>query len=114
MVKRCMFCSVLMVLSGSFRAFADSGTTGDYHRWGVMPWGMGGMMFMIPLVFILAVCVVLAGLFIVRRVGNGGGKDRGTIGSEDPLEILKRRYARGEIDREQFQSMKRDLEDSTL
>ena len=31
--------------------------------------------------------------------------------AEDPLTILKRRYARGELTREQFEQMKRDLHD---
>lgn len=31
---------------------------------------------------------------------------------EDPLTILKRRYARGELTPEQFEKMKRDLESS--
>lgn len=29
---------------------------------------------------------------------------------DTPLEILKRRYARGEIDRQQFEDMKKDLQ----
>ena len=30
--------------------------------------------------------------------------------SQTPLEILKARYARGEIDREEYEQMRRDLE----
>ena len=39
---------------------------------------------------------------------------RGVVGppgaGESPLEILKRRYARGEITKEQFEEMRRDIE----
>jgi uncharacterized membrane protein len=31
-------------------------------------------------------------------------------GGENALEILKKRYARGEIDKEQYRAMKHDLE----
>ena len=34
-------------------------------------------------------------------------------GREHPLEIAKQRYARGEITREEFEQMKRDLEGAT-
>ncbi len=41
---------------------------------------------------------------------GGGAKDRGFPARETPQEILKRRYAGGEITKEQFDAMKRDLE----
>ena len=34
---------------------------------------------------------------------------RGSSGGETPLEIAKRRYAQGEISREQFEQIRRDL-----
>jgi putative membrane protein len=39
----------------------------------------------------------------VLRLGGGH------TGSESPLEIAKRRYARGEITREQYEELRRDL-----
>jgi putative membrane protein len=36
---------------------------------------------------------------------------RGGLGSQDrPLDILKRRYARGELTREEYEQMRRDIE----
>ena len=47
---------------------------------------------------------VLIGLVLVVGAGSGGrpGEDR-------PLAILKERYARGEIDKTEFDTRKRDL-----
>jgi putative membrane protein len=44
---------------------------------------------------------------IVWGIGqvSGGGRRR----DDDPIEIAKRRYARGEITREQFDQLQRDL-----
>ena len=41
---------------------------------------------------------------------GGGAKDRGLPARETPLEILKRRYAAGEITKEQYEAMKQVLE----
>lgn len=38
------------------------------------------------------------------------GRGRGEKEREDPLDILKIRYAKGEITKEQFEDMKKDLE----
>ncbi len=43
-----------------------------------------------------------------RRPGeHGGGDDAGS--SQTPLDILRRRYARGDISKEEFEQRRRDL-----
>lgn len=65
--------------------------------------------------------MLLGGLFwIVLLIGVGfllyalvtrwqGGQGRAAGGPDNPLALLKIRYARGEINREQYQEMLRDL-----
>jgi putative membrane protein len=48
--------------------------------------------------------VVLLVVWGIRQVGPVGDARRG------PLDILKERYARGELTREQYEQMRRDLE----
>jgi len=63
---------------------------------------MGAYMWIFWLVVLLVV------LFIIRLVIKGGTGQQDTR-LETPLEILKKRYARGEIDKEEYESMKNDL-----
>lgn len=70
------------------------------HWW----WGPGfGWIFMILfwVVIILGIVALAKWLF---SGSIGGGPGRG------PLDILKERYARGEITREQYEQMRRDLQ----
>lgn len=54
--------------------------------------------------------LILAGMLIYFVVTQAR-KPPGQEGSpETPLDILKKRYARGEIDREEYERLKRDLE----
>jgi putative membrane protein len=62
-------------------------------------WGMGWGMWFIPLLIILLI------YFLVKN--NSQTKDE--QGSESPMEILKKRYAKGEITKEQFEEMKKDI-----
>jgi len=65
-------------------------------------WWMGGMWFF-PLLFWI---LVIAGVaFIVRWM-----RERGQEQKESSLDILKRRYASGEIDRNTFEQMKKDIQ----
>jgi len=64
-------------------------------------------MALIGVIFWLAIIVGVIVLvrWLVVSSGRGGLEAAG-----DPMDILKRRYARGEINREQFEQMKKDLE----
>lgn len=62
---------------------------GDY-------WGMGWGMWFIPLLIIA--------LIIFLYLNNNSSAQK-----ETPMEILKKRYAKGEITKEQFDEMKKNI-----
>ena len=73
---------------------------GYYGNYG---WGGGGMVHMLLVwAVIILVIAVLAKLIF--------GTPTGTTHGKTALEILKERYARGEIDREEFDQKRRDIE----
>ncbi|GAB1233008.1 SHOCT domain-containing protein [Ferrigenium sp. UT4] len=68
-------------------------------------WMMGGMGLLSVLFWILTIVgVVLIVRWLTAR--NGQGK---VSPAESPLDILKMRYAKGEIDKSEFDQKKRDL-----
>lgn len=71
---------------------------GDYGN--MMGFGGGIMM----LLFWAAVII-----FIVWAVKEIGGKNNGKRDSNSALDILKERYAKGEINKEEFEQKKKDL-----
>jgi putative membrane protein len=78
------------------------------HQYGGMM-GMGGMMgawmvFGVLFALALLVLVVLASIWLAKRLSPGR-----TEMSTGPEEVLRRRYAAGEIDREEFLRTQRDL-----
>ncbi|MBU0968498.1 MAG: SHOCT domain-containing protein [Proteobacteria bacterium] len=74
-----------------------------FHGFGNYGYGMGmgfGWVFMI----------IFWGLIIYLALSFWKRNDRGdTRTKETALEILKKRYARGEISKEEFERMKKDL-----
>ena len=70
-----------------------------YYYNDFFPFHMFGFVFMV-----LFWSLVIYGIILVlKRIGTHHYKD-------ESLEILKIRYAKGEITKEQFESMKKDLE----
>ena len=77
--------------------------------WGVHPmgwmwgaWGVGMMLMMLVFWALLIAGVVLG----VRWLARQGG----TSHPDEALEILRRPYAKGEIDRDEFEAKRRDLD----
>lgn len=67
----------------------------------------GGMWMFFQLLFWILVVVGIV-LLIVWLVRQPGRYERGR-GEESALDILKKRYARGEINKEEYERMKKDL-----
>lgn len=62
------------------------------------------------IIFIILVVGLVAWLLTQGQLAGGCRTAvRTTINTETPLEILRQRYARGEIDRDEYESRKRDL-----
>ena len=66
--------------------------------------GFGGI-FMI----LLWVLIIVGIVGLVRWVATSSGRGGRNGGDSKALDILKQRYARGEIDEQEFQKRKRDL-----
>ena len=79
--------------------------------WGWNGWGWGGMLLMM-----LFWVLVLGGLIaLILLAVSAWGRSRTSqsgetrASSDRAIEILKERYARGEITKEQYEQMRRDL-----
>lgn len=89
----------LLILSGCV-----PGPNGSRDNWGhMMGYGHGGgLMWLIVLVFVGVI------LFYLLQASKSKGSDASV--KETPMDILKKRYAQGEIDKDEFIRMKKDLE----
>jgi putative membrane protein len=76
---------------------------GDYGS-GIGFWFGFGWLLMI----VFWVLVILGVVYLVKLIAGTGTKKEATK-DEMPLEILKKRYAKGEITKEQFDQMKEDI-----
>lgn len=78
-------------------------------EWGAHPmwwmWGAGGLVMMVMMLVFWAL-VITALVVGVRWIMRQGTRPR-----DAALDVLRERYARGEIDRQEFEARRRDLAD---
>lgn len=86
------------------------GMMGGYNGYGGMMSGygfnpLGTIVSLVVWVLVIGGIVLLV-VWLVRNVNRGG---LGIGSNESPLDILKARYAKGEITKEQFDTIRQDL-----
>jgi len=85
-----------------------------HHGWGMGPgmmgWGYGTGWFGMILMAAFWIAVIVGIVFLIRwLVVSTRTGERRAASEDSALEILKRRYAQGEINKEEFEEKKRDL-----
>ena len=93
-----------------------SGTWGPNNwgmgNWGMGNWGMGnwgghGFMWLGPIFWLIILALVI--WFIVSRFSRGSNRGAHATAGGSPLDILKERYARGEIDTAEYEERRKLL-----
>ena len=73
--------------------------------WYGQGWGVGAILGTIAMLLFWAL-VILGIIWLVKSISRSGSPP---VERESPLDIARKRYARGEITKEQLEQIKRDL-----
>jgi len=76
--------------------------------WGGQGYGMGGFGGFVMIIF--WVLIIVGVVLVIRYFTTGHTAGRSSQVVNDPLQILRERYARGEIDTEEFEARRKVLE----
>ena len=91
-------------------AQAPSGT-GNYDYGPHMMWGFGMIFGPLFLILVLALIIAVAVLLVRWLAGPWPGATPHQVPGRAPLDILRERFARGEIDKDEFEERRRVLGD---
>jgi putative membrane protein len=101
-------------MNSAYTFVQDVLTQGRGYEWGMHPGMMGwgyGMSWLSHIIMAAFWIAVIVGIvFLIRWLivsARAGGAQAGL--EDSALDILKKRYARGEIDKEEFEEKRRDL-----
>ncbi len=78
------------------------------YGWGMMG-GFGFPFFGGLMMLIFWVLIIVGVVWLIQALARGGQSPFSPPSYESPLDILRARYARGEITKDQFDQMRRDL-----
>ncbi len=78
-------------------------------RWGGFPMGSGLLEVLLIGLLAAGLIAIIVVVWAISRSSNKQGSPAGQPAKDSALEILRERYARGEVTREEFEAMRRDL-----
>ena len=90
--------AVVLVLATTPAMSQSDGGYGHGHMWGGAGW-MLGPIFMILILASVAAIVYL----IIRSMADKSQSPRPSVNRDEPMDILKMRYAKGEIDHDEYE-----------
>ncbi len=90
---------------------SGSGFHGSHHMWGGGPgWFFGPVLMFLTLAAIAVLVVLLVRWLATGKSNFGGLTAPGGGPNTSPMDILKERFARGEIDKKEFEDRRKVLE----
>lgn len=90
---------------------SGSGFHGSHHMWGGGPgWFFGPILMLLALAAIATFIVLLVRWLTTGKSDFGGLTTPSDGPNTSPMDILKERFARGEIDKKEFEDRRRVLE----
>jgi putative membrane protein len=100
-----MLSGISAFVVATFASIAHAqGQSQGYGPWPtMMGWGCG-MGWPWPMMFIFWIVVIAGIVYFVRSASRGRSN-----ASESALDILKKRYAKGEINKEEYEKIKKDI-----
>jgi putative membrane protein len=90
---------------------AENGLAQPWGYWGpgMMGWGYGGGWIWSIIMLVFWVAVIVGIFFLIRWLVTSTGVGGQARPEESAVEILKRRYAKGEINKQEYEEKKKDL-----
>ena len=82
---------------------------GDHGMWWGHGWGYGGMMFGGLLMIVFWGGIIVLAILAVRWIAGNSSQRDAPPPRQSPLDILKERFARGEIDKKEYDERRKTL-----
>jgi putative membrane protein len=108
-MKKSFLIAITMILVVPALALANGGQCGMWP-W-MMTWGHGMGWLMMIFMFLFWGAIIAGFIVLLRMLFSKNIKETGIESPETALDILKTRYAKGEIDKEEFEEKKLVIEE---